>query len=333
MACWIVYRHVACLLTIPAVLAISADPAQAQAQADRPSAGETTSAQAQPAPASPSEEAQGAPQASSSAPETCGASHLRRCVKDILHDQAGIWTSPLRMRPRDALWLAPFAGATAVALHYDAQAQMELGVNQSRINVSSKISDFGSPLTTFGEGAALYLVGTLTRREHLAETGRLGAEAVIDASLLVEGIKLPTNRERPDKGDGLGGFWPHGAREYTINSSFPSGHAAASWAFAHVVAAQYPSIWTRLGVYSFAAAISVSRVTQRKHFPSDVLVGGTFGYLVGGYVVRHHTAERLESSSSFAPIVDPATRSYGLRLDLCPDDLGRVAARFAQSAR
>lgn len=56
----------------------------------------------------------------------CGVAHLEQCLKDIGHDQAGIWTSPLRLEPRDAIWVLPFAGATGVALHYDAQAQQEL---------------------------------------------------------------------------------------------------------------------------------------------------------------------------------------------------------------
>jgi hypothetical protein len=35
---------------------------------------------------------------------------------------------------------------------------------------------------------------------------------------------------------------------------------------------------------------------SRNHFPSDVLVGSTFG-LIGGYVYRHHSAESSEGSS------------------------------------
>ena len=63
----------------------------------------------------------------------CGVKHLEQCLKDIGQDQAGIWTSPLRLAAKDAIWLLPFAGATGVALHYDAQARQELGINQSRI--------------------------------------------------------------------------------------------------------------------------------------------------------------------------------------------------------
>jgi hypothetical protein len=38
---------------------------------------------------------------------TCGVAHLGQCFKDIGHDQAAIWASPLRIVPRDAIWLVP----------------------------------------------------------------------------------------------------------------------------------------------------------------------------------------------------------------------------------
>jgi hypothetical protein len=158
----------------------------------------------------------------------CGIGHLGQCLKDIGHDQIGIWTSPLRMAPRDAIWLVPFAGATGVALHYDAEALQNLGIDKSRIDTSNTISAFGSPYATFGGAAGLYFLGLGTHNEHLAETGRLGAEAVADASIVVEALKLATNRERPNEGNGQGGFWPHSTRSYELDGSFPSGHAAAT---------------------------------------------------------------------------------------------------------
>ncbi len=268
----------------------------------------------------------------------CSVKHLEQCLKDIGHDQAGIWTSPLRLAPRDAIWLLPFAGATGVALHYDAQAQQELGIDKSRIDTSNTISAFGSPYATFGGAAGLYFIGLGTHNEHLAETGRLGAEAVLDASLVVEALKLATNRERPNEGNGQGGFWPHGTRSYGLDGAFPSGHAAASFALARVIASEYPSRPVQMATYAFALAISASRVTARQHFPSDVLVGGTFGYLIGGYVVRHHTDETLSAGFSFVPIVDMPTHTVGASIDIRPDQcdftkLGRLVTRMGPNSQ
>jgi hypothetical protein len=226
----------------------------------------------------PNEDSEGS-QPSSSQPTICGPAHLGQCLKDVVKDQGGFWTSPLHVQPRDLIWLVPFAGATGAAIHYDARAQQELGIGQRRIDTSNTISRFGSTYATVTEGAALYVIGRLKHDEHLSETGRLGVEAVIDASLVAEAIKLATNRQRRDEGDSTGRFWPHGAS--TFSGCFPSGHAIGSSALARVIASEYPNKMTQIGVYAFATAISVSRVTSRQHFPSDVLVGSVFGYLIG----------------------------------------------------
>ncbi len=131
--------------------------------------------------------------------ETCGARHLNECLKDLLGDQIGIWTSPFRLRGHDAAWLLPLAGATALAIHYDADALRQLGGDKGRIDTSHKIAAFGSPWVTGGGAAAVYFLGAATHNDKLAETGRLGAEAVIDASIVAEGLKLATNRQRPEQ--------------------------------------------------------------------------------------------------------------------------------------
>lgn len=256
----------------------------------------------------------------------CGPAHLVRCLKDVAQDQAGIWTSPLRIRSRDAFWLVPFAGATAVAIHYDARAQQELGIDRSRIDASNNISLFGSTYPTLAESGALYFVGRLRHNDHLAETGRLGAEAVIDANLVAEALKLATNRERPDEGSGTGGFWPHGTRK--LSDSFPSGHAISSWALARVIASEYPNKPTQISVYALATAISVSRVTSMKHFPSDALVGSVFGYLIGGYVVRHRAAQDVDSGFSLTPVADVSSHTFGASIELRPGQLN-----FAKTGR
>lgn len=96
-------------------------------------------------------------------------------------------------------------------------------------------------------------------------------------------IKQATNRRRPLQG-GDGHFWNGG-------KSFPSGHAAHTWTLATVLASEYPDKpIVRYGAYAWATGVSLSRISGRKHFPSDVLVEGALGYLVGRYIVRHHAS-------------------------------------------
>lgn len=59
-------------------------------------------------------------------------------------------------------------------------------------------------------------------------------------------------------------------------NSFPSGHAAVSFAAATVIADWNPAY--ALPAYGLAALISYSRLYNGVHYPSDVLVGAALGY-------------------------------------------------------
>lgn len=52
-------------------------------------------------------------------------------------------------------------------------------------------------------------------------------------------------------------------------------------ASAHEYPHNRPLKWT---AYGLAVSISLLRIPARKHFPSDVLVGGTLGYLIGSEI-------------------------------------------------
>lgn len=67
--------------------------------------------------------------------------------------------------------------------------------------------------------------------------------------------------------------------------SFPSGHAAMSWALAVVLASQEPRF--RWVFYTLAAAISFSRVYLGVHFPLDIVVGSLLGYFIGKIIVTN----------------------------------------------
>lgn len=308
------FRRMIALLTI---MAFACLPGVAFGQSEDSSDDQLRTSQQAIAATLPQPEDQSTPPSPPHGAVTCGATRLGQCLKDLGHDQIGIWTSPLRIRSSDALWLLPFGAATGVALHYDAQAQQELGIDQTRIDASGAFSDFGLYGSIAG-AAGLYFLGSAKHDDHLVETGRLGEEAIVNALLVVEGLKLATNRQRPNEGNGHGDFWPHGTRSFETDGSFPSGHAAATFAFARVLASEYPSKRIQVAAYLFAAAVSVSRVTAREHFPSDVLVGGTFGYLIGGYVVHHHADDGEPSAFFVTPFMDAPTRTYGLHVEIAP---------------
>jgi membrane-associated phospholipid phosphatase len=151
--------------------------------------------------------------------------------------------------------------------------------------------------------------------DYLKETAVLSAEAMADAGILDEGLKYALDREYPMADNAKGGFWPGGPKSWPNNPSMPSEHAMNVWAFAHVVAGQYDGIATKAVVYGVASTVSVSRVLARQHFPSDVVVGSTFGYLIGGYVLHHRSREH-GNLVDVSAVQTPMGRGIELRVNL-----------------
>jgi membrane-associated phospholipid phosphatase len=245
---------------------------------------------------------------------------------NLLHDQQAIWTSPFRLHERDGVWLAPFGLATIALVASDRHtsgALVKNGDNLERLRVSRDISRLGSSYTTGGFAAVLYLTGRAFHNDRLRETGLLGAEALLNSTIVVSGLKSVSQRQRPPVDNSSGEFFAGG-------SSFPSGHAANIWSVATVVAEEYghnrPVV--QVGVYGLAAAVSVSRFTARKHFLSDVLVGSALGYGIGRYVYHKHHDTELDARNenrvndlagskwypSVLPLYYPRTKTFGGRL-------------------
>lgn len=247
--------------------------------------------------------------------DECTAHTPKPCITHVLQDEVGIVSSPLRVSPKDFFWIAPFGVATGFAIDYDAHMMRDLGSNPSREDKFKKFSDY----TTYGASAAPvigYLVAAGTHNDYLQESSVLAGEATIDAIILNEALKYAIDRERPNQGDGTGRFWPHGPSTWPDGQSMPSNHSIIMWSFARVIAGQYNTPATKIAVYSLAGAVSVSRVLARDHFPSDVIVGSTFGYLIGDYVFRH----RSRQASLFSLSAVNTANGKGVQLDI---NLGR----------
>jgi membrane-associated phospholipid phosphatase len=220
----------------------------------------------------------------------------------LFHDQVGLWTSPTKARFSDATWLVPLGGFAAALLVTDSDVSRHLSNDPSTLTRYRHLSDYGAYSMAGGAGG-LYLLGLLTHNQHQRETGFLSGEAAIDSLIMVEGLKFATGRQRPFQGNGTGPFWSSG-------SSFPSEHAAATWAIAGILAHEYPGPFMKFISYGMATVVSASRITAKQHFPSDVLVGAALGYLTSEYVYRKHHNYELPGSTWEAPGIHPERPSH-----------------------
>jgi undecaprenyl-diphosphatase len=121
-----------------------------------------------------------------------------------------------------------------------------------------------------------------------------GTAAIAVTSPLVNLVaKSAWSRQRPDRaGTGV----PAGRNVRMPGSaSFPSGHAAAGFAFATAVGRDQP--WLGMALRFLAAAVAYSRVHAGVHYPGDVvigsLVGASTGQAVGGVADRLMSRRRL----------------------------------------
>ena len=229
-------------------------------------------------------------QDSSTLPATSGSASAvpAQFVTNLAQDQKTIWTSPFKAKIEDLNWLVPVAGITAGLINADSELSSRISLTNAFVRHSGTISNAGLALTVAG-GGGLYFLGRLHGDDHQRETGILTIEAMTNSLIVVEGLKLFTQRERPTDAGGQGRFWKAGS---PWNSSFPSTHAMLMWSAAGVLAHEYPSRLTAVLAYGLASAVSAARVASRDHFPSDVFVGSTLGWFIGRQVyAAHHDAE------------------------------------------
>ncbi|MBO9542118.1 phosphatase PAP2 family protein [bacterium] len=127
----------------------------------------------------------------------------------------------------------------------------------------------------FLAGAPLALAVAADHTTFKAPAAALVAEGLAGVSVTL--LKPLFGRERPFKADPAlrtpSGHWNESPE------SFPSGHAAVSFAAATAIADLQPSwAWP---AYGLAALISYSRMYNGVHYPTDLLVGALLGIGAG----------------------------------------------------
>ena len=139
---------------------------------------------------------------------------------------------------------------------------------------SADIAAISRWISRLGDGycyliLALLLIAFEVRHSSELLTAALTAFAVELPLYLL--FKNTVRRNRPS--DAIGGF--NAFLAPADKFSFPSGHSAAAFLMATVIASFYPE-YTLVG-YSVAALIGSSRVLLGVHFPTDIIAGIVLG--------------------------------------------------------
>ena len=244
----------------------------------------------------------------------------KQFFKNIVKDQAAIWSSPFRLHKHDLKYAIPFVAGAAALIATDKHTSGWVARGGSLPGISRDISEVGALYTEGAIAGAFYVAGRATGNYRARETGILAGEALINAEILTRVLKAVTQRPRPNEDGGRGRF-------FTGGNSFPSGHAVTSWSVATVISYEYKHIpLVRYGALAAAGLVTMSRFSGRRHFLSDLAIGSGLGFLSGRYIFKErHLAPEIDASKSpgkksttfmpaISPLYEPRSHTYAVSL-------------------
>ena len=169
--------------------------------------------------------------------------------------------------------LAAIGGAFAVGVHpMDQTFNGRLRSHYDAVNTAFAPGKyFGNTPEQVALSLGTYAYGRLLDEPKVSHLGMDLLQAQILTEALVQPIKFATGRERPDQSN---------------HHSFPSGHAAITFAGATVIERHLGWRKSLLG-YGIASYVAASRLHDNRHYLSDVVFGAAVGSIAGRTVVHH----------------------------------------------
>jgi len=167
---------------------------------------------------------------------------------------------------KENLMWAIIGGGLALAVHpADDNVNRALVGNTTAENFFKPGQVLGSLATLMGTSVAVYATGRIRDQPRVSHVGMDLIRSLAIAEGLTQTLKYTTRRERPD-GSGA--------------TSFPSGHAADTFAFA---TAMERHLGWRFAVpaYVLASYVAISRLPANRHWLSDTVVGAAVGIIAG----------------------------------------------------
>jgi membrane-associated phospholipid phosphatase len=212
------------------------------------------------------------------------------------------FTKPFHMSGKNWRTAGAFAvvlGAVAFADRPIQRWALDLRNSNTGLGTISRyVTQFGGAYEGYTLGA-LGAYGFLFKNQKMQTTTLLAAQSYITAAAVQYVVKFLTGRQRPlaiSRNQGVGSPTFRGpfqnikdAEGNQLNGSFPSGHTTLAFAAATVYAMEYKNKpWVPVFAYTAASLIGLSRLTENKHWATDVLAGAALGYLSGRQVVNNY---------------------------------------------
>lgn len=206
----------------------------------------------------------------------------------------------LNVVPAPQQWLRPASlaiGAVLVSALADKPVDRQMKKYQGKKTVRG-LNTYGNalPYALVGAAGAAFALGD----QRMSNTGLISLQSIGVATGFTLAGKYAVGRARPEEERGS---WSRVGDGYSrSDASFPSGHAAVSFAAITPFAKEYDAPW----LYGVAALGSAGRVAGRKHWVSDTVAGSVIGYAVGSWLWH---AQREQGSGGLSIVPGPKSVS------------------------
>jgi membrane-associated phospholipid phosphatase len=211
-------------------------------------------------------------------PPTPRHTGIKALVKGIVVDMKYLPTK------ENALWAAGGGGLALAAHPFDDNVNEALVGNDAAKNFFKPGEVLGQFGTLFGSASVVYAFGRLKDQPRVSHVGMDLIQSLAISEALTQTLKYATQRERPD-----------GSNKH----SFPSGHAADTFAFA--TALERHLNWRySVPAYAFASYVAMSRLPANRHWLSDVVFGASVG-IIAGRTVTSNEAQPYPVSLTIIP--------------------------------
>lgn len=223
-------------------------------------------------------------------------------LQGIMTDTGKILASPATWDGSDWLKAGMVIGSTSGLYFADTDIRDFAQRNQSTSghNIATGGNTLGNPLYAMPALGLFYLYGNLNEDPKARRAALLSLESVLVSGAFTLGLKLATQRPRPDSGE-TSTTW-NGPGIKNTDPAFPSAHTQTAFAVAAVLAEEYGgNPYLPPAAYGLAALTGLSRIYDNKHWASDVFFGAAIGYFVGKAVVKYH--EPGKSALTIQPLV------------------------------
>ena len=183
----------------------------------------------------------------------------------------GLATDVKHLPSKENLFWVGVGSGLALAVH-----PVDDNLNRSLVgsDTAERVFKAGEVLgelgTLLGTSAGIYAFGRIKDQPRVSHVGMDLIRSLVISEGLTQTLKYTTRRERPDG---------------SSRNSFPSGHAADTFAFATAVERHLGWRYA-VPAYVFASYVAISRLPANRHWFSDAVFGSAVGIIAGRTVTR-----------------------------------------------